>query len=203
MEDRLDMQRETRGRWRYLMAALAVLSAGAVTSAPAAVAQQAGGADSAYTAPRSAAYAERYDISRELAQTILDVATAEGIDPELAFRLVYAESRFHPRARGPAGALGLLQLMPSTARALDRSLRTEDQILHPTTNLRLGFGYLRRLIRMFDGNVRLGLLAYNRGEGTVSRALRRGEDPENGYSHKVLGPRGGTRYKGTGLLPER
>lgn len=145
-------------------------------------------------------YAHVYGIPADLAQQIIDIATAEGLDPELGFRLVRVESVFSRRARGPQGALGLTQLMPSTARAIDRSVRTEAQIMEPSTNLRLGFSYLRRLIERFDGDVRLGLLAYNRGEGTVARALRAGRDPENGYSRKVLGTRGARPYRGLGIL---
>jgi soluble lytic murein transglycosylase-like protein len=143
--------------------------------------------------------ARRYRISPELARMIEEEAVAQGIDPELAFRLVRVESRFHPRARSRAGALGLMQLMPSTARRLDRSVRSEERILDPRTNLRLGLRYLRGLIRHYDGNLRLALVAYNRGEGNVDRALRRGRDPENGYSRAVLG-RGADRYRGTGLV---
>ncbi|CAN5656093.1 hypothetical protein BH23GEM3_BH23GEM3_26420 [soil metagenome] len=143
-------------------------------------------------------YTTRYTISTELANKIIEVATDEGVDPDLAFRLVRVESRFHTRARSSQGALGLTQLMPSTARALDRSLRSEADILDPRTNLRLGLRYLRTMIDRYD-DVRLGLLAYNRGPGTVDRALRRGKDPENGYSRKVLGS-GANRYAGAGRL---
>jgi soluble lytic murein transglycosylase-like protein len=149
---------------------------------------------------RAAAYARQYGISTELARSIIQVALDEGLDPELAFRLVRTESRFKTRARGPQGALGLTQLMPSTARVIDRSVRTEAQILDPATNLRLGFRYLRQMIVRYDGDVRLGLLAYNRGEVSVDRALRSGRDPENGYSHKVLGTRGKSPYRGKGLV---
>lgn len=150
----------------------------------------------------AAVYAARYRIAPDLAQSIIDAALAEGVDPELAFRLVRVESMFRVRARGPAGALGLTQLMPATARSIDRSLRTEAQILEPSTNLRLGLRYLRRMIEKYDGDLRLGLLAYNRGETAVNRALRVGRDPENGYSRKVLGTRtgGGEPYNGLGLL---
>jgi soluble lytic murein transglycosylase-like protein len=148
----------------------------------------------------AATFAQQYGISNDLARQIFDAALAEGIDPDLAFRLVRVESRFNPRARGPQGALGLAQLMPATARYLDRSLRTEAQILEPSTNLRLGFGYLRYLIGRYDGDVRMGLLAYNRGSGTVDRVLRTGRDPENGYSRKVLGSQAGTTYRGPGLV---
>lgn len=147
---------------------------------------------------RARMYAERYNISDELARLILASAVEEGVDPELAFRIVRVESVFKPNARGPSGALGLVQLMPSTARAIDRSLRTEAQIMEPETNLRTGFRYLRRLIERYNGDVRLGVLAYNRGENAVDRALRGGRDPENGYSSKVLGS-AGNRYTGAGL----
>lgn len=151
----------------------------------------------------AAEYAERYGISRDLARTILKVAHDEGVDPDLAFRLVRTESRFVTRAVGPAGALGLTQLMPSTARSIDRSVRTRSQIIEPTTNLRLGFRYLRGMIERYDGNVKLGLLAYNRGEVAVDRALRSGRDPENGYSHRVLGTRGKNPYRGKGLVEKK
>jgi len=143
-------------------------------------------------------FTSRYTVSREIANKIMEESTAAGIDPELAFRLIRVESRFHARARSSQGALGLTQLMPSTARALDRSLRSEADILDPRTNLRLGLRYLRTMIDRYD-DVRLGLLAYNRGPGAVDRALSRGQDPENGYSRKVLGT-GGNRYQGEGLL---
>lgn len=166
--------------------------------------EEAAAVAAAAAAESAAGYARRYGISTELASKIHDVALAEGIDPDLGFRLVRVESRFNARARGPMGALGLAQLMPGTARALDRSLRTEAQILEPATNLRLGFGYLRRMIERYDGDVRLALLAYNRGPNAVDRALRAGRDPENGYSRKVLGARGSTTvYRGAGLVSRR
>lgn len=149
--------------------------------------------------PIAAAYSRRYDISPELALDIVENAAAAGIDPELAFRLIRVESVFKVRARGSQGALGLMQLMPGTARSLDRSLDTEREILEPDNNLRVGLSYLRRMIERYD-DVRLGLLAYNRGETAVDRALRRGVDPENGYSHKVLGTRGDDPYTGPGVL---
>jgi soluble lytic murein transglycosylase-like protein len=143
------------------------------------------------------AFAMRYRISSDLAREIHDAAHEEGIDPDLAFRLVRVESMFNPRARSPVGALGLTQLMPSTARWFDRSL-TREGILEPRTNLRVGFRYLHRLIDKYDGNLQLALLAYNRGDGAVDRDLRRGRNPENGYSRRVLGV-GFDRYSGSGL----
>lgn len=147
----------------------------------------------------AARFAKRYRISLDLAHKIVDAAVKEGVDPELGFRLVRVESLFKPNARGSAGALGLVQLMPGTARSVDRSLRTEEEILKPENNLRVGFRYLRQMIDRYRGDIRLGLLAYNRGETSVDRALKRGADPENGYSHKVLGTKGENPYRGSGV----
>jgi hypothetical protein len=149
---------------------------------------------------QAAMYSEQYRISTGLARTIIEAATAEGIDPDLVFRLVRVESVFQERAVSPKGALGLTQLMPGTARLLDRSLRSRRAILEPQTNLRLGFRFLGQMLKYYHGDVRLALLAYNRGPNAVNRALRSGWDPENGYSHKVLGTWGGNPYTGAGLV---
>lgn len=149
-------------------------------------------------------FADRYNITRTLARSILNAAEREGLDPELAFRLIRVESVFDPAAVSRGGALGLTQVMPGTARDLDPSVRTRAQLLDPETNMRIGFGLLRDMIHRYEGDVRLGVLAYNRGEIAVDRAVRRGTDPENGYSIHVLGPRhhGGKPYQGKGVLEQ-
>ena len=77
-------------------------------------------------------------------------------------------------------------------------MTSPERIMHPERNLRVGFRYLRGLIRKYRGDLRLALLAYNRGDGAVDRDLRRGRDPENGYTRRVLGT-GVERYRGSGL----
>lgn len=139
-------------------------------------------------------YSDRYGIPAGLAASIFDAAVSEGIDPELGFRLVRVESRFNPRATSPVGALGLTQLMPSTARLFRKDLTT-DQIYDKDTNLRIGFRYLRNLLRLYGGNLELALVAYNRGEGRVDAARKVGIDPRNGYEKAVMG-----NYRGTGLI---
>lgn len=147
-------------------------------------------------------YAARYHITRPLARSIVDASVEQGIDPELAFRLIRVESVFDAKAVSPGGAVGLMQLMPGTADDIDPTVDSMSELLDPRTNMRLGLINLRLMIERYDGDVRLGVLAYNRGEVAVDRALRRGKDPENGYSVLVLGPRahGGKPYTGTGLL---
>lgn len=136
----------------------------------------------------------QYRVKPELARRIHDAAVAEGIEPELGFRLVRVESRFQADAVSPAGALGLTQIMLSTARQFDRTL-TRETLLDPDVNLRIGFRFLRRLIADYKGNLQIALLVYNRGPVAVQRALSQGLDPTNGYEHLVM--RG---YRGRGVL---
>jgi soluble lytic murein transglycosylase-like protein len=130
-------------------------------------------------------FSTRYKITADLAGTIFDVALEERVDPELAFRLVRLESGFNPRAVSRVGAIGLAQLMPSTAVQFDRSV-TREKLYDPETNVRIGFRYLRRLIGQYGGDVRLALLAYNLGEDAVDRARAAGKDPLVGYNRILL-----------------
>lgn len=144
-------------------------------------------------ANRVIGFSSQYDIPADLAATIFDVALSERLDPELAFRLVKLESNFNPRAVSRVGAIGLAQLMPSTAVLFDRSV-TRDDLYKPETNLRIGFQYLRRLIGLYGGDVRLALLAYNVGEAAVDRARAEGRNPLEGYNRILL-----REYQGTGI----
>lgn len=133
-------------------------------------------------------HSARFGIPADLAADIYDTAVAEGIDPTIAFRLVRVESDFTHTAVSPKGAVGLTQILPSTARELNPTVRRED-LFHRETNLRLGFSYLRDLIRAYRGDLRLALLAYNRGPAVVDAIRKQGGDPENGYARAILGPR--------------
>ena len=139
-------------------------------------------------------YSSKYTISPDLARTIYDAAMTAGIEPELGFRLVRVESVFNPRAMSPVGAMGLTQLMLGTARVFEPNV-SREQLLEPDVNLRIGFKYLRGLIREYKGNLRLALLTYNRGPVAVQNALSMGRDPANGYELVVM--RG---YRGRGTL---
>ena len=128
----------------------------------------------------------RYGISAELAITIEEIALAENVDPKIAFELVRVESQFNPRAVSPVGAVGFTQLMPATARLLSPGI-TRAQMFDRETNLRLGFRFFRSLLDYYKGDVRLALLAYNRGPTRVDRIRASGGDPSNGYARRVLG----------------
>ncbi|MDQ3557166.1 MAG: lytic transglycosylase domain-containing protein [Gemmatimonadota bacterium] len=131
----------------------------------------------------------RYGIPLDLAAAIDRAAREADVEPELAFRLVRVESDFKERAVSPVGALGLTQLMPATAAGMQPGI-TRDEIFERDTNLRLGFRYLRWLLRVYDGDVSEALHAYNRGIGTVTRIRAAGGNPANGYADKVLGVEG-------------
>lgn len=131
-------------------------------------------------------FSGQYAIPADLATAIYDIALAEGIGPDLGFRLVRVESGFVQRAISPVGAVGLAQVMPRTAYELDPTLEYND-LFDRETNLHLGFRYLRALLERYEGDLRTALLAYNRGPTTVDDIRRVGGDPENGYSRAVLG----------------
>ena len=85
-----------------------------------------------------------------------------GIDPYLVFLVIEKESRFHPRAVSPKGAMGLMQLMPGTARRLG-----VRKPFDAAENIRAGTQYMRELMDMFGNKVELVLASYNAGEGAV------------------------------------
>ncbi len=125
-------------------------------------------------------YSSQFGIAAGLAASIMDVANAEGIDPDLAFRLVKLESDFNTHATSPVGAIGLAQVMPSTARFYQRGI-TVQKLYDPNVNLRIGFHYLRGLIEEYHGNTKLALLVYNRGPAAVAKSQANGDNPSNGY----------------------
>ncbi len=138
-------------------------------------------------------YSSRYNVPADLATGIYDIALAEGLDPGLAFRLVRAESGFNPKARSKAGAIGYTQVLPSTARLYEPGLTTA-QLYERDTNLRLGFRYLRDLIDRYPNDLRLALVAYNRGPGKVDELLSGGRGV--GHNEYAAGIMKGYKRKG-------
>jgi soluble lytic murein transglycosylase-like protein len=135
-------------------------------------------------------YSTRYQIPADLSELIFDIALREGIDPELAFRLVDLESEFHVRARSGAAAVGLAQVQLATARFYEPEATFED-LYDPATNLRIGLRFLRDLIDAY-GDVELALLAYNWGPSRLRELLAEGRDPRNGYASSIM-----EGYRGT------
>jgi soluble lytic murein transglycosylase len=100
------------------------------------------------------------------------------LDPALLAAVIYQESKFDAGAKSSSGAIGLMQLTPSTARGIairtgGRAFRTSD-LYDPEINIRYGAWYLDNLYQKY-GSERLVLAAYNAGQGNVDRWRARGE----------------------------
>jgi soluble lytic murein transglycosylase-like protein len=96
------------------------------------------------------------------------LAQRHRVSAPLVLAVIDVESGFQPRAISPAGAMGLMQLMPATARRYG-----VNDPWDPAANLEGGIRYLRFLLDLFDGDLRLALAGYNAGEGAVIRHGRR------------------------------
>lgn len=128
----------------------------------------------------------RYQIPADLAAAIEDIARSEGLDPDLAFRLVAVESGFRGNAVSPKGAIGYTQILPTTARLLDPRV-TDRDLFERDTNLRLGFRFLRYLLDVYGGDVALALDAYHRGPAVVDRLRATGRSAgRTWYVRRVL-----------------
>jgi hypothetical protein len=97
-------------------------------------------------------------------------AARRELDPDLLNGVIWVESRFQPRAHSPAGARGLMQLMPATAAEMAKELgRPTTRIYDPEVNIELGSLYLLHMLDRFDGDETLALAAYNAGGGNVRK----------------------------------
>jgi soluble lytic murein transglycosylase len=100
-------------------------------------------------------------------------AAEKGLDPALIAAVIYTESHFRDGQVSAAGAQGLMQLTPATARYIARksggTAFVVDDLGTPQVNISYGAYYLRYLLRRYDGNEDFALAAYNAGEGNVDR----------------------------------
>lgn len=114
---------------------------------------------------RLAATGKRVSLRRQAYRTqIADIALALRLDAALVHAVITVESGYNPKARSDKGAMGLMQLMPDTA----RRYCVKDPY-DPAQNLRGGVQYLRDLLVRYKNDVKLALAAYNAGEGAVAK----------------------------------
>lgn len=124
-----------------------------------------------------------------LAATIVAEAERHDLDPSLVLAVIQVESGGYHLAVSPVGALGLMQLLPSTAEelAVDLGLpwRGPNSLFDPILNVKLGTAYLSQLSAKY-GSVSTALAAYNWGPGRIDRRLRRGDELPRLYIEQVM-----------------
>jgi soluble lytic murein transglycosylase len=137
----------------------------------------------------------RFDAIRKTAvqgrygQFIRAAAERYSLDPELIRAIIKVESSFNPFAVSEKGAMGLMQLMPGTAEEMQVTAPFEAR-----DNIMGGSRYLRKMLNLFEGDLRLGLAAYNAGPNKVLKNGRIPKIPETEqYVEKVLREYGKTR----------
>lgn len=112
-----------------------------------------------------AADAGRTALNRaDLRQLVQGISREHGVDPKLVDAMVRVESDYDPNAVSHRGAMGLMQLMPETAKRLD-----VDDPFDPEMNVRGGVREFSRLVQQYSGNLQFALAAYNAGEGAVAK----------------------------------
>ena len=99
---------------------------------------------------------------------IQEVSVRHGLDPSLVRAIAHVESQFNAGTVSPAGAKGVMQLMPATAKRYGTADRGD-----PAQNLEAGARYFKDLLNQYAGNIALALAAYNSGESNVERHAKR------------------------------
>lgn len=113
---------------------------------------------------------------------IFHAGEREGVDPRFIHAVIQQESNYDPKALSPAGARGLMQLMPGTAKRFDCN-DTKDE----ACNVEAGTKYLAWLLKRFNGDVKLVLAGYNAGEGAVDKYQGVPPYPETrNYVNKIV-----------------
>lgn len=117
-------------------------------------------------------------------------AAQYGVDPLLVLAVIREESKFFPQSESHKGARGLMQLMPSTAQSIAKSIGDkayhEEDLLNPEKNIQYGTWYLAHLQKLFSNHRTLVIAAYNGGSGHVQEWIKSGQiDPLNLHQEDI------------------
>ena len=167
----LGQHTDARREWHYAMKLLTPEQ----RLVAAEVAQEWDGPSLSIRAANSATPHKNFDLRFPIGYSdeVSTYAKKNQLDQGLVFALIRQESLFTPDARSHAGALGMMQLMPATAKRVARqnniSYRGTRDLLNPAKNIHLGTTYLKQLVNKFDNNEVLAMAAYNAGPHRVTK----------------------------------
>lgn len=120
---------------------------------------------------------------KEYEEYVCKYAKQNDVDSLLIFAIIKAESNFKPDVVSNSNAIGLMQLMDSTAQDTAKKLNIEyskEMLYDPETNIMLGTKYFAILLEKYDNNITLALTAYNAGSGNVDKWIREGTIKNDG-----------------------
>lgn len=127
--------------------------------------------------------------AKDITKAIIAESKRHEIDPLFVMSIIMTESSFNPEARGSAGEIGLMQLMPDTGKDVAKKLKIswskESTLKDPIKNIRIGTAYLNQLRTFFEHNPDRYISAYNSGPGKIMK-IENKENLPTFYSSKIL-----------------